>query len=168
MSLFVPCRSPASATVATPWVSPIIELDAGDVLHFGLMVEALLGAPTAASLALKFRVLPIQANGFNINAETDGVSRPFIDIAAGDGRLGHLLLDGDFPVGFVNETYARTATGTASTTYPATGMVGVERRLRGCAFFKQVQVVATATFTGGTAPAFALAAGFAVQPHFGA
>ncbi|MDB5420659.1 MAG: hypothetical protein JWR59_606 [Brevundimonas sp.] len=161
MSNWIPQVACRNATVAVPLILPEIEVGSGDILHLGILIEALNGAPTAATLAAKFQVCPIEANANVLNAETDTAALPWFDVAAADGLCGPLLLDGDFPSPLADQTYVRTASG-GTTVYPA-GVKMFERRIRGGALGRLIRCVLTPTFTGGTSPSWTITAAAAVQ-----
>lgn len=128
-------------TSGTLYVTPEIEVEGGELIDFDVLVESISGGPSAASLAAKFQVAPIEYNGFNMNTDvTSGVQRPWIDVVAADTFTGHLLTDGAWPTTLADQTLAAHRL--------------VNRRLRVPALARLVRLALTPTYTGGTAPAF--------------
>lgn len=126
------------------------EGDAGDVFGLGILVESITGGPSAASIAVKFQVSPIEFNGYNVNTGTSATESPWIDVAAAHTGLGNLLVDGDFPASLADQTV--TAFQTAC-----------ERRIRLGSMMRLVRAVITPAFTGGSSPGFRIAAYAAVE-----
>lgn len=117
------------------------EFNAGDVVNFEVTVEALTGAPSAAALAVKFQVSPIEYRGYNLDWTTTGDPQAWQDVAAADTYLGKLLVDGDWPASLADQTFT-------------TVVRGVARRFIVPPINCLVRLALTPTFTGGTSPAF--------------
>jgi hypothetical protein len=148
--------SGVEARPTSEFLSPVVEANPGDIVRFDFMVEALLGAPTAASLAFKFQVRPLVMNGgnLNINSESEGVRRPWVDVLAA-GPLGVLLVNGDWPATGLDQAYPRTLYPNTATS-DTTSFYCVSRAIRVGPLFCQVRAVTVSTFTGGNTPKWVL------------
>lgn len=121
--------------------TPEVEIEPGTSSIWDVLIESVNGSPSAASLACKFQVAPIEYNGYNMNYDpTSGVQIPWIDVAAGDGYLGHLLQDGAWPTSLADQTLSAHRL--------------VSRRLIVPAIGRLVRLALTPAFTGGTSPNF--------------
>lgn len=125
----------------TTYFTPEVEVDTDDqIIMFDVSIETLTGAPSAASLAAKFQLSPIEYDGLNMNTDsTSGRQRPWYDVVAADGYTGHLLIDGAWPTDLAASFSAYRT---------------VSRRLLVPPTNRIVRLALTPTFTGGTAPEF--------------
>jgi len=118
-----------------------IEGNPGDIIEFGVQVDSVQGAPTAASLTAKIQLAPIQFASLDFDAVSNSIGRTWYDVTTG-GSLANLLLDGDFPSPIVDQTIGnRTAP-------------PIVRRVRLTGQLTLARLLVTATFTGGTSPKF--------------
>jgi hypothetical protein len=136
-----------SLTGASALNLPEIECNPGEIISFDVLIESVTGTPTAASLAAKFQISPIEFNGLNLNAEVSG-TQPWIDVVAADTFTGHLLLDGAWPASLADQTAAYKL---------------VNRRFRAPALGCLVRLVLTPSFTNGTSPGFDLTVAAAIE-----
>lgn len=129
--------------------TPDIDANVGDDYAVEVLIHSVNGAPTTASLTAKIQVAPILLNGgpSNIAAETNAITRTWQDVVAGDGYLGHALLDGAFPTSLADQTIGATANRV------------VHRRFRPPMLGQIFRVSLTAAFTGGTSPSFSVTVG---------
>jgi len=131
--------SAASLAAGTVYTNDI-EFDAGETPIFDVAIEAVSGAPSAASISVKFQIAQIAFNGFNIGTETNVMPLTWQDVVAGDGFTGHLLLDGAWPASLADQTLAAKRVVSRSIKIPALARI--------------VRLAITTVFTGGTAPRF--------------
>lgn len=136
-------RLSGNATIYTPE----IEVEPNETLALTVLVEQLGGTPSAASLTAKFQVAPVEYIGLNMNTDSTGVNldRPWLDVTAGDGYLGHLLQDGAWPAALADQTIPIVNT----YSYRA-----ISRRLVVPPLTNIVRLALTTSFTGGSSPYF--------------
>jgi len=88
---------PIAGTTAGTIFLPEIVGEPGAIYDFNILLDSINGTPTAGTIAAKFQVAPLQFHGYSVDSETSTDLRPWIDVTATDGLMGHLLPDGEWP-----------------------------------------------------------------------
>lgn len=140
-----------SGSAAVPM--PELECNPGQLVWCTVSVHAVNGAPSAASLAVKWQVASLAVPGpYSIASEANSVQRHWVDVTTADQNVSNLLYnDMAWPASIASATSPAVANQT----------IFCSRRMYAPPLHTFVRVVLTPSFTLGTSPSFLYSVSYA-------